>query len=174
MKSWRERIKQTDEGKWQEYLRKDQIRNHQNRAKQKDKLSLQTNNNLLLEKRKKDRERQALCRLKKKEKMLALKETGNTFDSKLGTYKSPRTLGKAIKKVKNVLPKSPGKKQAVVKLLVESTFGNKLAKKLFQSKKSASKKLTEECKDTVIKFYNSDIISRQAPGKRDVKSPGIK
>ncbi|KAJ8891658.1 hypothetical protein PR048_004186 [Dryococelus australis] len=84
-------------------------------------------------------------------------------DSKLGTYKSPNTLGKNVKRVRKTLPHSPGKKTAIisVNLVFNSTP---------QNTRTGPRKLTEDCIQSVLNFYHNDEISRQAPGKTDVKS----
>lgn len=56
--------------KWKEYLEKDKMRNMSNRAKQTKKL--QSNTRLLVEKRVKDKERQRLCRMRKKIKIIII------------------------------------------------------------------------------------------------------
>lgn len=156
--------KKENEAKWNEYLEKDKLRNRVNRTKQKNRISLDSK--LLEEKRNKDRERQRLCRLRKKEAKT------NVTDSKLGTYKSPNTLGKAVKRVKKTLPISPGKKVAVLKQLINENFDKNVCQSLFNLTQSRTgpRKLTEECRQTVLDFFHNDEISRQAPGKADVKS----
>lgn len=110
-----------------------------------------------------DRERQKLCRQKKK----AAKEN---CDTELGTYKSPRTLGKAIKRVKSALLNSPSKKKAVLNRLLTEQFGPQTTKCLIKIKKKGPKVLSQELIQIITDFYKSNEISRQAPGKRDVKS----
>lgn len=155
--------KKKNADKWNEYLEKDKMRNRNNRIKQKE--LLQKNKQLLLDKRLKDRERQRLCRIRKKNK-----SSDEACNSELGTYKSPRTLCKALNRVKTALPTSPGKKTAVVKRLIRDHFGDEVSNKLFKSKKSGPRKMDQESINKVTDFYNNDEISRQAPGKRDVKS----
>lgn len=63
--------------------------------------------------RKKERERKRAYRLKKSEENI---ETTNLldFNKMRGSYKSPQSFGKAVKKLSNALPKSPKKKIAVI------------------------------------------------------------
>lgn len=147
--------------KWKVYLEKDKL--HKRAFREKEKSILKANANLSLKKKEKDRERQRRYRLKKKSG--DVEDTG----SAIGSYKSPRTLGKAVQRVKSVLPQSPSKKHAVVKRLIQENFGPEISNSIFKTKKSGSRQILKESR-SVIEFYNNDEISRQAPGKRDVKS----
>ncbi|KAJ8870433.1 hypothetical protein PR048_029455 [Dryococelus australis] len=98
----------------------------------------------------------------------------NVADSKLWTYKSPNTLRKAVKTARKTLPHSPGKKTAVLKQLIKENFKDNICQSLFnstpQSTRTGPRKLTEDCIESVLNFYHNNEISRQAPGKADVKS----
>ncbi|XP_050500497.1 uncharacterized protein LOC126880583 isoform X1 [Diabrotica virgifera virgifera] len=86
--------------------------------------------------------------------------------SELGSYKRPQSLGKAVNRVKKVLPDSPSKKQAVVRKLILE-YPNLI---LTKPPRKCTTKLSDEVKKTVKDFFIRDDISYQAPGKRDTKS----
>uniref|UniRef100_A0A8D8ZDF7 Uncharacterized protein n=1 Tax=Cacopsylla melanoneura TaxID=428564 RepID=A0A8D8ZDF7_9HEMI len=89
-------------------------------------------------------------------------------DSIMVSYSCANTLGKAVRKSLNVLPKSPSKRRAVVRQLIKETFKTDVDISLTLPK--AFKKRNQETEEKVIKFYLSDGISWQAPGKRDFVS----
>lgn len=80
-------------------------------------------------------------------------------------YSRPQTFGKAVSRIKKSLPSSPRKKQAVVEKLA-SDFGIINPSTKPEKKNGLSKDVTE----CVKAFYYRDDISRQLPGKKDVKS----
>lgn len=84
----------------------------------------------------------------------------------LGSYKRPQSLGKAVNRIKKLLPESPSKKQAVVRQLVLE-YPNLI---LTKNPRKCKSKLSDEVKQTVKDFFTRDDISYQAPGKRDTKS----
>lgn len=167
MRSWRERLAR-DKNKKDEYLHKERIRDKTRREIYKTKVC--ANKNLLKEKRAKDAERQRKCREKKMEKKKEMLLTDST--SNLGSYKCPQSLGKAVSRIKKTLPKSPQKKSAVMKKLITDEVPS-LSKKLFQRSDISRHSWNKICTDTerkVLDFYLRNDVSRQAPGKRDVKS----
>ena len=89
-------------------------------------------------------------------------------------YKSPQTLGKALRKVKCSLPSSPRKKIAVIEKLVEQALPDvKLKKKNLKQKRTPR----NDIKETVIEFFTRDDMSHQAPGRKDVisiKTDGVR
>lgn len=92
---------------------------------------------MLEQKRRKDRERQLYRKKKKQLKQNNDENTKSVDETYLGTYKSPRILGKAIKKAKATLPASPSKKKSELKRLVEENFGLAICKGLFKKRKKA-------------------------------------
>ncbi|GBN56893.1 hypothetical protein AVEN_146533-1 [Araneus ventricosus] len=74
-------------------------------------------------------------------------------------YSSPQALGKAVRKVKKSFPSSPRIKQAVIEKLA-SHIGLLIPSTKPQKKNGLSVKA----------FYYQDDVSRQLPGKKDVKS----
>ncbi|GBN42625.1 hypothetical protein AVEN_91886-1 [Araneus ventricosus] len=80
-------------------------------------------------------------------------------------FTSPQALGKAVRKVKKSLPSSPRKKKAVVEKLASHV--GLLTPSTKPREKNGLPKDTTEC---VKAFYYRDDVSRQLPGKKDVKS----
>jgi hypothetical protein len=76
-------------------------------------------------------------------------------------YGSVQSLGKAMSKVTAALPKSPRRKVAVVKVLARRIG---LPLKRNETPKVISPPLLAR---TIGEFYESDIISRQLPGRKD-------
>lgn len=107
---------------------------------------------------------------RERKRLAKLEENSNSPDLglpvELGSYKRPQSLGKAVNRVKKLLPDSPSKKQAVVRKLL-SEFPNLM---FTTNPRQPKSKLSDEVKQTVKDFYNRDDISYQAPGKRDTKS----
>lgn len=160
MAKCREERKKNQE-QWKAYLEKDKLRKRKVREKEKNELT--KDKKLLAEKRQKDKERQRLYREKKK-------VIQNGDQSELGSYKSPRTLGKAVKRIKNSLPNSPTKKVAIIRKLVRENLSSELKKDIFNAKKTGPRKIQSDCLKRVNEFLQCNEISRQAPGKRNVKS----
>lgn len=80
-------------------------------------------------------------------------------------YSTPQSLAKAVRRIKKSLPCSPSKKQAVVEKIA-SDLG--LISPITIPVKNYG--LSKDTKDCVQFFYYRDDISRQLPGKKDVKS----
>ena len=73
-----------------------------------------------------------------------------------------QSIGKAVKKVDKVLPKSPSKKKVVVTALAESMG------LISKEKNKHSTTLSDVLIDTVKKFYLREDIACFMPGKQDV------
>lgn len=95
-----------------------------------------------------------------KKKMANIGQSGTPIKSK---YKSPQSLGKAIKKVCSALPKSPGKQSIVIKEIVKKTFSADICKRLFKSDKKTSKE--HETKQLVITFIVLIILAGKHLGR---------
>ena len=78
-------------------------------------------------------------------------------------YRSTQSLGKAVKRARTSLPKSPRKQRCVVSKLAESV-GLKLLRP--STSRTHGSTLSDDTERLVLKFYSSDI-SWQAPGRKD-------
>ena len=85
--------------------------------------------------------------------------------TKIG-FKTPQGFGKAMKRLKSQLPKSPSKKLATVKGLVKE-MGLELNTEIKAHKTGKNKGLSKEIKDKVINFYYHSDIVYTAPGLKD-------
>ena len=119
----------------------------------------------------------------KKRKQVARKQQknlGKSEEKTNGTFKSPQSLGRAVKKVRKSLPKENEKKTQVLSEVVNSLFPKKrravlescdAAVKRRKSEESRRKircdALSEEQLKSVENFYNRGDISRICPGKKD-------
>lgn len=83
------------------------------------------------------------------------------------SFSNRASLSRALKRVNKALPLSPKKKAAVVGMISINLFGTKSKDFLESIKNQNRPKVSQATKDKVIAFYNSDSISRQAPGKKD-------
>lgn len=143
-KKYRQRMKEKDENQFKE---KNAIRMKKARAKYTGK-----------EKRhqtERSRERMRHYRLRKSEQQEPLTVP----------YKSKQAMGKAMSRLKKNLPHSPRKQRAVITKLAEAS-GIAL---LGSARQITRKKLAPEVKLKIKQFYNQDDISRQLPGRKDVK-----
>jgi len=109
------------------------------------------------------RDRVRLHRLKKK---LAAKAKSPTKAEQMESehpYKTPQSLGKAVKKVTRQLPKSPRKRKAVISKIAEA------AKPIFNkpTEPNANNHIPVTTIEEVKEFYFHDSISRQSPGQKD-------
>ena len=169
----------SDPIKHEEYKKRDRERQ---RKKYTDKKATMTESE-----KSKLREKERL----KKRKQVAQKQQKNLEKSEEktnGTFKSPQSLGRAVKKVRRSLPKENEKKTQVLSEIVNSLSPRKrravlescdAAVKRRKSEESRRKirsdALSEEQLKSVENFYNRDDISRICPGKKDfisVKTPG--
>lgn len=153
------RKKREDEEKWNEHLTKERERQKKIYRSKKEVMSDHDLKNL----RAKTAAKVQKHRMKKK-----LGSLLPTTSPKKGTYKSPQSFGKAISKVCRTLPKSPSKRKAVIKEIVKRNFESDACKNLFTNTRNLRKEKNEKTIAEV--FYCNDDISRQAPGKRDVRS----
>lgn len=117
-----------------------------------------------------DEDLKILARIRSKERMQATRKRRREeqFKQTSRSYSSPRTLGKAVAKIKRNLPASPTKAVEVIKKIA-SEF-NIAALDKNDVPKLAPRKLTDEGKKLICVFYNRDGISRQMPGIKDVKT----
>lgn len=163
MRRYRARLKENEETR-KNYLEKDAARKRIERAKERKRIS--QDNTLIKIKRKKETERKRKYREKIKS-VLKEKKNEKSF-SDLGPYKCRQTLGKALNKVKRVLPQSPARRVAVVKHLAIENVPDLISSSNISSK--GKKPISDAVRTNIINFFTRDDISRQAPGKRDTKS----
>ena len=145
--------------KYAEFLRKEQRDRNRKRNKHET----------VAERRKRIGQRVALYRARKKGEASDSQSAGKSgTQNQPKVYQNPQSLGKAVARAKRSLPYSPQKRKEVVKHLAAS-------ESLISERQSRPRKgITDETKDAVLKFYNGDDISRQAPGMRDafiIRSP---
>ena len=81
-------------------------------------------------------------------------------------YRSSQSLGKAMKRVRTSLPKSPRKQRCVVSKLAES-IGLNVSPNSSPSTLCHGSALSTDTKKCVVEFYNNCDISWQAPGCKD-------
>lgn len=139
----------------------------------------------------KERERDAIRRKKKKEELCtedlkleqrlrvrdrvrahrAKKKMNEVVcDSPIGSYTCLQTFSKAVRKVKKSLPDSPLKKAAVVKKVITDVLGGDYEIKASEFFKNKGPRITEEAQQVVKDFFYRDDVSRQAPGMKDCKT----
>ena len=92
---------------------------------------------------------------------LKLERLNNTQSS---SYKCRQSLNKAVKRVIQSLPKDPSKGVTVIHHIAQVPD---VIPRSTNRHKREQKSLSIELKKTVIKFYNTDEVSYQMPGKRD-------
>lgn len=161
MKRYRDKIKE-DPQKWQLHLEKERARDKKRRENVKKKL--ESHSKLKKEMCERIRNRVRKCREKKK----LVPRQSTPQKSPIGSYTCLQSFGKAVNRLKKVLPESPNKKTAIIrKLAVEMGL---VLKDKPQVKRVGPRALPEEHIQCVKEFFASDPISRQAPGKLDVKS----
>ena len=132
------------------------------RKKESRKNNIRSPRKVAIEK-KNVRDRVRLHRLKKK---LATKAKSSSNTEQIESeyvYKTPQSLGKAVKKVSRQLPSSPRKRKAVISKIVETT------KLTFNKAKDANgnNQIPATAIEEVKEFYFHDSISRQSPGRKD-------
>lgn len=118
----------------------------------------------LLELRKKKAEEMKKYRQNKKKKIIL--ETAGTPASEETPAKAFTTrssYGKAIARVKRILPLSPKKRKAVVQTLARQIAPDIVTPK----RKKSKKKISDDTLQKVGDFYVRDDISRQSPGIKD-------
>ncbi len=141
-KAYRERMKQDDE-KYSEMKRKDAQRKRIARATRKE-LSYAE----VTRERELNTARVRKFRANKKEENLQHPDRSDEEvdeETSLGSYASRQTLGKAFRKVKSALPKSPRKRKAVVSKLAISEM-------LWNRKKLEHRRINKELHDAEMHF----------------------
>ncbi|KAG8260922.1 hypothetical protein J6590_086289, partial [Homalodisca vitripennis] len=124
----RKKRKEEDKLKWNESLLKDRERKKQ--AYHKNKLTLTEKEREI----NREKTRLKVQRHRMKKKFITNQNCSNT--PKKVVYRTPQSLGKAVKKVVGSLPKSPSKQQAVIK---RSLHLKDTCKELFKNKKEFKK-----------------------------------
>ena len=81
-------------------------------------------------------------------------------------FKSAQALGKALSRVTRALPNSPRRKRAVVKCLVHH-FGTASTATVTSCHNC---RIGKDADDKILSFYDSDLVSRQLPGRKDFKT----
>lgn len=153
---YRRRLKENPE-LYAEHLQRERVRDSKRREVMKRKLE-------------KDEDLKVLTRIRSKERMQATRKRRKEEKVKqtYSRYRSPRTLGKAVAKIKRNLPASPTKAMDVIKKIASEFNIDVFDKNV--APKAAPRKLTVEGKKLICDFYNRDDISRQMPGIKDVKT----
>lgn len=156
----RRREKLKNEGKYENYKKKNRAEAKKSRDKKRNdlaKLPKSVQNKVKREIRENVRKRVEKCRAK----------CQGPSSNVTTPFKNNKTLGKAVSRAKRSLPMSPRKKKAVIKKLFESEIG--------QTDTPSSPHITDNSKRipietvTLVKqFYIQDDVSRQAPGRKDV------
>lgn len=169
---FRETLK-NDPLKWEAHLQKEKNRDALRRKVKKESTSGTSRDARMLMKltRQRNSNRQRLRRLKKKE---LINKTANDqllfLTPTKSAYKCPQSRSKAVLRTQRAMPQSPRKRLEVVRniLLKEIPTAAFLLKRISTSPRI--NKLDEETTQKVVEFYQTDSISRQEPGKRDVVS----
>lgn len=151
------KIKDSDEA-YQSYLKNDRERKQAQRSASKGAMSTSQ----LEEHRVKERQRIREYRLKKK---MESQPKATCSPLTLTPYRSTQARGKAIKRAQLSLPLSPRKRQCVVESLAK-TVGLKVNASPTSTPHNHGA-LSEETKQLVHAFYNSNDTSWQAPGRKD-------
>ena len=96
------------------------------------------------------------------------RKTGDGNEQKTPTkvFNSAQALGKALSRVTRALPNSPRRKRAVVKRLVHR-FGTAPTATVTSCR---NRGIGKDAEDKILSFYNSDLVSRQLPGRKDFKT----
>ena len=155
-KKYREKIKSNAElsAAYKEKDRKRKMESRKNNIHSPRKAAIE---------KKKVKDRVRMHRLKKKLATKA-KSSANTeqIESEYG-YKTPQSLGKAVKKVSRQLPSSPRKRKAVISKIVETT---KLTLNTPKDQ-NGNNQIPDTTIEEVKEFYFLDSISRRSPGRKD-------
>lgn len=157
----KQRDKLKEEGKYEDYKRKQSYMQRQRRKKRKNTMTFDEKEEL----KKKRRIEQREYRLKKR--MLGNPASQPEVTTPSVTYKSPCSFGKAIARAKRGLPQSPRKRKAIVTKLASAYVPDILLSPPTPRQENSPRIITEEVKATVIAFFNSDSVSYQMPGTRD-------
>lgn len=151
---WRERVK-ADRDSYEAYLKKERDRKAAQRSAARTKMSEEQEQEYL----KKERHRIQEYRAKKK----LMNCQGSESDA--SPYRTTQAKGKAVKRVQHALPSSPRKRLCVIESIAKDA-GIEIPTASIRSSRSYNA-LSEETKDKVINFYNTNDISWQAPGCKD-------
>ena len=162
-KTIKERVKD-DPAKYEAYKLKDRQRKQKSRKREKE--SAVPDPVAASRKRKLNRERVRRHRSKKKREAerRKLDEAASEVEKEENAYKTPQALGRALGRVKPVLPHSPRKRKAVVMKLASSE-GISVAKKM--RIEGSPNHIPADTVKLVTNFFLLDSISQQALGKRD-------
>ena len=173
-KKWRKKIR-CDPSKHEEYKKKDRERKKKKYAEKKKNMS-ETQKSKIREKERLKKRVQAARKRLPSSKNTCREEAHDLF-------KSPQSLGKAVKRVQKTLPKQDIKKTQVLSKVVCALSPRKrravlescdVAVKRRRSQESGRKirsdALAEEEIKVVENFFNRDDVSRICPGKRDFLS----
>ncbi|XP_075166107.1 uncharacterized protein LOC142238344 [Haematobia irritans] len=147
-----------DRTKLKKHLEKERERDKKRRDNKKKVMD----NDSLEEKRNRDRERQKKCREKKRSIDLG-KISSNTH---IGSYKSKRSLKKAVTNVKKLTAEPIKRKPFYSK---SEILPSELSKALHNTE-TKSNAISEEVISNIKQFFIRDDISRQSPGIKDYKS----
>lgn len=167
----RRREKLKNEGKYEEYKKRNKEEAKKSRKKREDnlsKLSKPTQRRIRNEMKENVRKRVEKCR-KLKQKV------SHTTQNLYSPFKNCSTLGKATTRAKRSLPSTPRRRKAVIKRLFQTEIGADNV--ISCPPDTIARGLPLETKDLVIDFYEREDISRQAPGRKDVitvRENGIK
>lgn len=83
-------------------------------------------------------------------------------------YKCPQSFGKAIVRVKKILPNDAMKSGAIIEKLAETILSKK--QKTSTNLCNTLSDIGTDISTELRAFYERDDISRQSPGKRDTKT----
>jgi len=158
MRRYRKNIYENENARTQ-YRKKEAERKKRERAAKK--ICMTAEQRKIEKNKEKERRRRWRNRVKQHMKEKVREEVAG-----LWPYSCKQTLGKAICKIKNALPKNPEKQKTVIAHLAYEKVPDLIIKK----KQNARHSYSTETIEHVKMFYARDDISRQAPGKRDTKS----
>lgn len=149
---WREKVKK-DKDSCEAYCRKDRDRKAAQRSAARSKMTKEQEQEYLM------RERSRIREYRVKKKLTSCEE----LDLSVSPYRTTQAKGKAVKRVQNALPVSPRKRRCVIESLAKDA-GMEIPT---ASSSRSHNSLSEETKEMVIKFYNTNDISWEAPGRKD-------
>lgn len=161
MQKCRYKLKQDPE-KLRKHLEKERERDKKRRHIKKvsmDKYALD-------EERKRKSERQRKYRNSKRSMELDKIST----NCPIGSYKSKRSLKKAVTKIKKNLPQSPSKRRAVLFEIATEILPSEVSKIFHTTERKKSNAISEEAIQKIKQYYMRDDVSRQSPGIKDCKS----
>ena len=149
---WREKVKK-DRDSCEAYRRKDRDRKAAQRSAARSKMTKEQEQEYLMKERFRIREYRAKKKLTSCEGL----------HLNVSPYRTTQAKGKVVKRVQNALPVSPRKRRCVIESLAKDA-GIEIPT---ASSSRSHNSLSEETKEMVIKFYNTNAISWQAPGRKD-------